>query len=509
MNESNEWGSYMYTGQSYLESLNDGRVVFLNGEKIDNVVEHPAYRNAARSYARMYDALHDPEKQEKLTTINLYGDRTHKYFKTPYSQEDLIGARDAITEWSKLNFGFMGRTPDYKASFIGHLNGYADYYEEFEDNAKAWYRKASKELPFINHTIINPQLDRSKPLHENKDVFVRAVEERDDGIIVNGAKMVGTAAALTHYNFVANYGPKDLGGGDQSHALIFFVPMNAPGLKMISRQSYELHASTNGSPFDYPLSSRFDENDAVIVLDHVFIPWENVLAYNNIEVSNNFVPQTHFVNRLSFHGCARLAVKMDFMTGLLLKATETTGSQQFRGVQANIGEVVALRNMIWSLSTAMATKPDEGRNGVLVPNGDAANAYRVLAPTVWVRIKNIFEQVIAGGLIQLPSSNLDFLNPEIRPYLDRFYRGTGTSAEDRVKLLKMVWDTIGSEFGGRHELYEVNYAGNHENIRLEALYHAIGSGNADSYKSFVEDALNDYDLNGWTNETWKEKVKTK
>ena len=70
----------------------------------------------------------------------------------------------------------------------------------------------------------------------------------------------------------------------------------------------------------------------------------------------------------------------------------------------------------------------------------------------------------------------------------------------------MVWDSIGSEFGGRHELYEVNYAGNHENIRLEAMYHSIGSGNADIFKGFVDQALADYDLNGWTNETWKEKV---
>jgi len=300
----------------------------------------------------MYDALHDPEKSKILTTTNEYGDRTHKFFKTPRSSQDLLESQKAIAEWATLSYGFMGRTPDYKASFIGHLDAYADYYEGFEDNARAWYRKASKDVPFINHTIINPQADRSKPLHENKDVFVRAVAERDDGIIVSGAKMVGTAAALTHYNFVANYNTIQLGDGDQSHALIFFVPMNAPGLKMISRQSYELQAATNGSPFDYPLSSRFDENDAVIVLDNVFIPWEDVLAYNNVKVSNNFLADTMFVNRFSFHGCTRLAVKLDFMTGLLLKATESSGTNAFRGVQANIGEVVALRNMFWGLSTA-------------------------------------------------------------------------------------------------------------------------------------------------------------
>lgn len=502
----------MLNGKEYLESLQDGRQVFLNGEKIDDVTKHPAYRNAARSYAKMYDALHDEETRDILTCENEFGVRTHKFFKTPTSSEDLLEARDAIAEWSKINYGFMGRTPDYKASFLGQLNAYADYYEGFEDNARAWYRKATEEVPFVNHTVINPQVDRSKPLHENKDVFVRAVDEKDDGIIVSGAKMVGTAAALTNYNFVANYGPTDLGGGDQSHALIFLVPMNAPGVKMISRQSYELMAATNGSPFDYPLSSRFDENDAVIILDNVFIPWEDVLAYENVSVSNNFFTETGFVNRFTFHGCTRLAVKLDFMSGLLLKATETAGTNQFRGVQANIGEVLALRNMFWGLSTAMATESEQGRNGAVLPNGDYCNAYRVLAPSSWVRIKNIFEQIVAGGLIQLPSSSKDFLNPELRPYLDQYYRGTDTPAEERVKLLKMVWDAIGSEFGGRHELYEVNYAGNHENIRLEALKHAEATGAAERYKEFANTALSDYDLNGWTNDTWvnaKEKVALK
>src|SRR5699024_8425223 len=223
-------------------------------------------------------------------------------------------------------------------------------------------------------------------------------------------------------------------------------------------------------------------------LDNVFIPWENVLAYKNVSVSNNFLLGTGFMNRFTFHGCTRLAVKLDFMSGLFLKATEAAGTKQFRGVQANIGEVLALRNMFWGLSTAMATESETGRNGVAVPNGYYCNAYRVLAPMTWVRVKNIFEQVIAGGLIQMPSSAKDFLNPEIRPYLDTYYRSTGIEAEDRVKLLKMVWDAIGSEFGGRHELYEVNYAGNHENIRLETLLHAESTGAADSYKAFVDSA---------------------
>nr|WP_311202551.1 4-hydroxyphenylacetate 3-hydroxylase C-terminal domain-containing protein [Peribacillus sp. BBB004] len=415
----------------------------------------------------------------------------------------MLEARDAIAQWSKLSYGFMGRTPDYKAAFTGSLGPYSDFYKGFEDNAKRWYEKTTRDVPFCNHTIINPAMDRNKPLHENKEVFVRTVEERDDGIIVSGAKMVGTSAALTNYNFVANYSPVDLGEGDRSHALIFFVPMNASGLKMISRQSFEETAAKSGTPFDYPLSSRFDENDAVIVLDHVFVPWENVFAYNNVEIANGFRSKTGWMNRYTFHGCTRYAVKLDFMAGLLMKATEMAGTNQFRGVQANIGEVLAFRNMFWAISTAMATDPMEGPNGTVLPNSTYATAYRVFAPMVWPKVKQIFEQVVAGNLIQLPSSSKDFLNPEVRPYLDKYYKGSGgVSAVERVKLMKLIWDSIGTEFGGRNELYEINYAGNHENIRLETMKMADLNGQSDKFKAFVDLAMDDYDLHGWTNDKW-------
>ena len=150
----------------------------------------------------------------------------------------------------------------------------------------------------------------------------------------------------------------------------------------------------------------------------------------------------------------------------------------------------------------------QGENGVVLPNLQYATAYRVLAPTVWPQLKEIFETVVAGGLIQLPSSAKDFSNPELRPYLDQYYKGTGVDAVERVKLMKMIWDSIGTEFGGRNELYEINYAGNQDNIRLETLRMADISGQSAKYKSFVDEAMSDYDLDGWTNDTWVNAHKT-
>src|SRR6185437_6314265 len=159
-------------------------------------------------------------------------------------------------------------------------------------------------------------------------------------------------SALTHYTFVAHHGLIPV--QDPKFAAVFMVPMNAPGVKLICRTSYEYAAGVMGSPFDYPLSSRMDENDAIFILDRVLIPWENVFVHGDVERANNFFPRTGFLPRALLQGCTRLAVKLDFIAGLFIKATEITGSRAFRGVEANLGEVIAWRNMIWSLSDAMA-----------------------------------------------------------------------------------------------------------------------------------------------------------
>ena len=258
-------------------------------------------------------------------------------------------------------------------------------------------------------------------------------------------------------------------------------------------------AEVVGTPFDYPLSSRMDENDSILVFDKVFVPWENVFAYGDIDKVNTFFPRSGFLPRFMFQGCTRLAVKLDFLAGLLLKAVEATGVKDFRGVQAAVGEVLAWRNLFWGLTDAMARTPTPWTPGYVLPNLDYGLAYRVMASLAYPKIKEIIENQLASALIYLPSSALDFQNPEIRPYLDQYVRGSnGYTAVDRVKLMKLMWDAIGTEFGGRHELYERNYFGNHESIRFETLLVAEKTGAAARYKGFAEQCLAEYNLDGWT-----------
>lgn len=197
----------------------------------------------------------------------------------------------------------------------------------------------------------------------------------------------------------------------------------------------------------------------------------------------------------------RLAVKLDFIAGLFSMAVEATGSKDFRGVQTAVGEVIAWRNLFHGIADAMVKSPIawQGTEGYNLPNLNYGLAYRVFAPMAYPRIKELIERHVASGLIYLPSSSADLESEAIRPYLDRFVRGSnGYAAIDRIKLLKLLWDAMGSEFGGRHELYERNYAGNYENLRVETLMAASATGDLGAMQDFVRNCMSDYDVSGWT-----------
>lgn len=487
----------MLSGQEYLDSLDDGREIWFEGERVSSITTHPAFAEAARSIRGLYDSLHDPAQQETLTSVDPFGHRTHRFFAPSYSAEDLRQSRTAIESWQRQTYGWMGRTPDYKAAFMAQLAEGHDYYGTYGPNALAWYKRCASQVLFVNHVLIDPPVDRSSNRSDVRDVFVSVDREDDNGIYVSGAKMVATGSVLTHATFVAvNSGvaARMEPGRDDDMALVFMVDMNAPGLKMICRPSYEAAAR---SPFEAPLASRFDENDSVIVFNECFIPWENVFAYRDVETTKGFYANSGFFNRYNLQSATRLSVKLDFAVGLLQHGTKATGSNEFRAVQAAIGEIIAMRETLWAFTTAMVLDPEPSIGGTVVPRLQTAAAARLYATNCWQRVRDIFETYLAGAPIYTVSGPQDLLQSELRPDIDQYFRGTGIDAEARIKLFKLIWDAMYSEFAGRHGLYERNYAGNQEQQRLDALRWATERGDTQRCEDLVSTCLSDYDLQGW------------
>ncbi len=487
------------TGKEYMESLQDGREVWINGEKVHDVTTHPAFRNNVRSIAMLYDSLHDPNKSSELLTKTDTGSGgvTHPFFRLPRNVEELRRGRDAVASWQKMTYGWMGRTPDFMAAYLAPLGGEPERYGPYAQNALNWHCNFQEHMWHFSHILLNPVIDRHKSYDVPIEEVVHVVRETDAGIIVRGAKQLGTGAATTNFLFSI---PAVHVIEEANYAVGFIVPTGAKGVKIFCRPSYEYRATKIGSSFDNPLSSRFDENDATVVFDDVLIPWENVLVYRDIEAAKNFFLGSSFVNFATLHGVTRFAVKLDFIIGLLLKLVkEATGSIAFRGVQVQVGEAIAWRHVFWAMSEAMVADGESFGNGYIRPNINHGQFYRVFAPTAWFKIKEIIEQVGAGALMGSPSGVTDLKNPEERSYMDMYFRGVEgkMSALERIKLVRVIWDAFNSDFAGRHGLYERNYVGNHENVRMEAFRRAASTGLDKTLESFVEQCMDDYDLDGW------------
>ena len=150
----------------------------------------------------------------------------------------------------------------------------------------------------------------------------------------------------------------------------------------------------------------------------------------------------------------------------------------------------------------MCLDPQSGPGNSVMPKLEYASTLRLFSTMAWPRVKEVFETILGGAPIVTPSSRLDLKNPALRPFLDQYYRGSDSSAAERIKLFKLIWDTIGTEFGGRHEIYERNYSGNNEQMRLDVLSFAKQRGIMEACTKLVEQCMSDYDLEGWTSSDW-------
>lgn len=350
-----------------------------------------------------------------------------------------------------------------------------------------FYRQTLDESLFVTYVIIPPQIDRSSTAQDWDDELLQVgvLEERDEGIVVRGSQMLGTGSAISDYLFVSCIKP--LQPGDERYALSFVVPIGATGLKLYCRRPY---APNQPSELDYPLSTRFDESDALIVFDDVLVPWENVFVNQSIEGVRGqfFRTAAHVLGNNQAQ--IRLVSKMKFIIGVARKIAAVNGIDKIPSVQEKLGDLASLSAFVEGMVLASEASCIEDEHGVFKPN--RRFLYGAMGPQaeLYPRALHLLRELAGGGVIQLPSSYKELVNKETKPDMDRYLSSPETPAPERVKLFKLAWDLVGSEFAGRHHQYEMFYAG----APFVAKGYAFRNYGYDEVVKDVESFLQGYDL---------------
>ncbi|GAA3107347.1 4-hydroxyphenylacetate 3-hydroxylase family protein [Streptosporangium carneum] len=452
----------MRSGSDYLASLKDARRVYVDGAAVEDVAHHPAFAPVARTIAELFDLAADPASgmarldPETGATVN-------QVFTVPRSREDLTAFREAATRWARHTHGWVGRSPDHVGAFLSAFAAHPEAFaageageRDFAANVAAFHRRVADEDLYVSYAIIPPQVSRATTAHawDGELIQVGVAEERADGIVVRGAQMLATGGAVADEILVSCIKP--LGPEDADFAISFAVPVGAEGLKLYCRRPYAPAAT---SAYDYPLTTRFDETDALLVFDDVFIPWERVFVYRDVAGLRRqfFDTGAHVLG--NWQAQIRFGVKLRFLAGLARKVAAVNGVDRFPGVVEKLGELASLVSLVESavLAAEYTSAPDE--RGLWRPGARAVYGAMGLQTELYPRVLAILRDLVGGGVLQVPSSVADMTTPETRADIDRYVHSPGAPAEERVKLFKLVWDAVGSEFAGRHHQYEMFYAG--------------------------------------------------
>ncbi|MFC0524529.1 4-hydroxyphenylacetate 3-monooxygenase, oxygenase component [Pontibacillus salicampi] len=474
------------TGAQYIERIKQaGNNVYIQGERVEDPTTHPAFKNVVASMARLYDIQHEqPEKM--LYTSPTSGEQVGMSFLKPESIEDLIRRREAITEWSRSNGGMMGRSPDYlnaEVMAMGYANEFfAEQDTMFAENARNYYEYVRENDISLTHTLIHPQVNRAKAQHEQKDanVALHLVEKRKDGIIVDGIRLLATQGGITDEILVFPSTVKQSGELDDPYSLAFAIPNNTEGLKFFSRESFDY----GKNEWDHPLSSRFEEGDAIVSFENVFVPWERVFVCENSSICNRTFIETNAVVHMAHQVVSKNVVKTEFLLGIILQVMDAIGIDQFQHVKDKGTEVMLMLETMKSHLYRAEHNAEIDKWGVMTPDFDALNAARNWYPRVYPRITEILRILGASGLMGIPTE-ADFQHEEIGPIVERAMQGKNLGGYDRVQLFRLAWDATLSAFGSRQAHYEYYFFG--DPIKMGMTY--FDQYDKQPYKDFVEEFL--------------------
>jgi len=457
------------TGQQYLDSIRDSREVFINGERVKDVTQNPMMKPLIDIRARIYDMQHEAATRSVLAYQH-DGEWNAVANKLPRTQQDWWDKRLATDTILDTIGGVVTRVGDETVGEMWSLFDGQDVLNEVDPQFSVNIRRHIDAVlhadPFHVSANTDPKGDRSKPPQEqDPDMLLHVVKDTDAGIVVRGAKYE-TAAAYANQAFtkptIANWGSSDL----SEYAVGFVCDLGSPNLKFICRTGFAGRASAA----DYPLANRFDEVDALVIFDNVFIPWENVLFYRHTKAAT-FIRAT--LHRYSAFAFVQRNLKVaDLMIGAALFNARQTGLDKQQAVQEKLAQLAVYREGIHAHLTAAIALAERSPAGLLMPNQSLLYCGRVLACSQLHEMMHIARE-LCGGQICITPDKASFDSPDTKPWLDKYYSvNENWVAEDRRKLLAFARDLLNSDNAGHRLTFQL-FAQSPPFAHLAAVYRSF------------------------------------
>ncbi len=463
------------TGAQYIQGLKDRPpALHMRGERVKDATTHPGLTGGIQTVARLYDLQHDPNVGREMTyTSPTTDDPVGLSFITPSSYDDLMARHKMMTHWARISCGMMGRTPDFLNVSLMAMAAAGDYFgedrPEFKKNINDYYEYVREKDLVLTHTLVNLQRNRAPQeglLADQTDIALSVVKETDAGIVVGGARLLATLPIADEIAVYPARSHRLPTGAPGRTSFAFAVPCDAPGLKFLCRESFDLDRSN----FDHPLGSRFEEMDALAFFDNVFVPWERVFLLGDPDRCNNMSRRTHQYLHSGHQVVTKNVVKCEFILGLANLMQQTLGSTQQPQILQMTAEIIENLETTKALLRAAEADSFVDEWGVTCPAEMPLTIARHLFIRMYPRMGELLQLMGSSSLMALPTE-ADLSGPmgdNIAQYLDT---DTAT-AEERVRVFRLAWDACCSAFGSRQILYERFFQGDsyRNMVLLNTLY---------------------------------------
>lgn len=461
------------TGKEHLERLRDGREIYIGSEKVEDVTTHPAFAGGARSVAALYDMKADPANHDTMS-FEEDGERYSMYFLRARNREDLLRRMHAHRKIAEQTCGLFGRSPDHVASFVTGLAMKPDVFDKigpgYGDNLVKYYDEMRHNDSYAVYAVLPPAGARNPDFYQQHNLPVptlRVVDEKDDGLIMSGMKMLATGGAYADDLWIGNLLP--LAPSQTKESITCAIPCNTPGVSLWSRRPA---ARDLRNDFDYPLSATLDESDVMVLCENVKVPWERVFVHDNAEMSRAIYVETPSHCYGNHQSNVRFWAKMSLLTGVLSKVAMSSGNDQIPAVRDMLGRMAALEATIGGLVHGQIQDFESWPDGYATFNRRFMYAALNWCTENHSSIIEMLRELTGGSVFQMPADVSIMHDPNLRQKFEDYWATPFMNSFERMKLFRLAWDLVGSEFAGRHTQYEKFYAGPYFVVRNHSFREA-------------------------------------